>query len=504
MIKIWLISLFVFCSPPLSAYETEERQRILSYSPEAERFVEIHKSYRGYSYVLEEGKRISYLPESESKIDNSAVVRMFKKASFNNGKYRSFYTYRTYQNHAVVNENGNIIQLVLRVIPKENINHNELMDFISSLQNLEYLSIEFNNERIRELNLTKLEELKQIRLYDLDDGIISLPVNSDLEIFRLFSRKDVKINNIKNQKNLRASDLTGALLKFYDFENLNNLEVLDLSYSRDQIHDNDVIFNVSKLSKLRVLFLPTGMNIKSTGLKNLDNLKKLGLGANNNYSDNIIPKNVEHLYGGGKINRKIPNLSRNKKLKRLMLRNTSLKDLEGLSDLTDLEEVIIDESKLESLGGLKNLPSLKTLTIHYGNLKTIGNIHSLDSLEEMELEYHQFENLDGLKNLPSLKTLKIDGGTINKLERLEGVDKLRKLVLLNQNITKVENIDHFKNLKYVSYRGNPIEELDFKNIENLAYCKVDISETKFFDSMSDVDKKKLKNLHRKGNLNGRQ
>ncbi|MDP2574958.1 hypothetical protein Q8W40_22385 [Vibrio penaeicida] len=504
MLKKLLLITFILFSYPTIGYEEKDRQRIASESEEIRRFLEVYKGNTGYAYVFEEGVNFKYLADSKDSKDNSSVVRRFQKTSFNGGNYRIFYTHSTYRNHAVVNSQGNIVQLVVSVEPTRNWNHKDLIDFISSLKNLEYLSIRFNDEAVDKIDLSKNSELRQVNLNKLSSGTVILPKVSMLEVLNSYSKKDVLFENIMYQENVKAMGISGGAFDLSEISNLKKIENLYLSYAKHINSEIEVEISFSELVNLERLYIPSGTNISAINLVKLENLKVLGLGGNNSYAHLTIPRKVEYLSSGGKVNTNLPDLSKSKNLKTFISKKTSIKDLNGLSDLPYLEEVIIENSKLQSLNGLNNLPSLKTLTIHYGELKTIGDIHSLNALEEIELEYQQFEDLDGLKNLPSLKSLIIDGGTIKSLVKLEGIDSLEKLGVMNQEITKVENIDHFKNLKYVSYRGNPIEELDFKNIENLAYCKVDIYETKFYESMSDVDKKKLKNLHRKGNINGRQ
>ncbi|WP_224055292.1 leucine-rich repeat domain-containing protein [Vibrio penaeicida] len=460
MISKLLISIFIFYSFPLIAYEMTERKMILSYSSEAKSFVEIHDGYIGYSYVLEAGKRMNYLPESESIIDNSSVVRMFKRASFNGGKYINFYNYKKYKNHVVINENGHIIQLVLHILSNKQHSHRELMDFISSLKSLEYLSLEFNNSKIKELDLTTLKNLKQVRINKLSDGIISLPIESKLEVLDLYSEKEIKINNIKYQEYIKASSLVGAYMRLSDFEELNNLEVLDLFYSRDNTLDTEVIFNLSNLGKLESLYLPTEKNVKSIGLKGLVNLKKLSFGSDNDYSHTIIPENVEYVIAGGEINNSIPDFSKNNKLKKLILKNTSIKNLKGLSNLPKLEEIIIEHSKLETMDGLKNLPSLKKLTFYGGNLTEIG--------------------------------------------KMEGVENLEELVITRNKIKEVKNVNHLSSLTFLRLFNNQIDTLDFNEVKDLAYCGIGLLYNPIEKTMTKEDEEKLENLYEYGNINGKQ
>ncbi|MBD1558545.1 leucine-rich repeat domain-containing protein [Vibrio sp. S9_S30] len=505
MLKKLLLITFILFTFPTMGYEDQERQTIANSSEEAKKFIELYKGYKGYAYVFSEGLDVRYLPQSEGLIDDKGSVRRrFQQTSIRESQYKYFFRHNKYRNYAVVNSKGKITQLVLEVESRKSINHSRLIDFISNLNSLEYLSIRSGWESFKEVDLENNSKLKQVYFDKIKVEKIILPQNGLLEVIDFYTKKNVIFENLKYQRNLKAMNLIGGNIDLSEISVLDKMENLYISHTKHIKGVNNDDFVLSKLKNLERLYIPNSENIEIIGLEKLNKLKKLSLGQVVDYSGVVIPPSVEYLSSGGKLNTKLPDLSRSKNLKTFISKKTSITDLNGLSDLPYLEEVIIENSKLQSLNGLNNLPSLKTLTIHYGELKTIGDIHSLNALEEIELEYQQFENLDGLKNLPSLKSLIINGGTIKSLDKLEGIDNLEKLGIMNQEIRKVENIDHFKNLKYVSYRGNPIEELDFKNIESLAYCKVDISETKFYESMSDIDKTKLKNLHRKGNINGKQ
>ncbi|CCN69710.1 leucine-rich repeat domain-containing protein [Vibrio nigripulchritudo] len=460
MLKKLLLITFILFTFPTMGYEEKDRQRIASESEEIRRFLEVYKGNRGYAYVFEEGVNFKYLADSKSSKDNSSVVRRFQKASFNGGTYRIFYTHGTYRNHAVINSQGNIVQLVVSVEPTKNWNHKDLIGFISSLKNLEYLSIRFNDEAVDKIDLSKNNELRQVNLNKLSSGTVILPKVSMLEVLNSYSKKDIVFENIMYQENVKAMGISGGVFDLSEISNLKEIENLYLSYAKHIDSEAVVEISLSDLVNLERLYIPSGRNISAINLVKLKNLKILGLGGNNSYAHLTIPRNVEYLSSGGEINTKLPDLSRSKNLKTFISKKTSIKDLHGLSDLPHLEEVIIERSQLESMEGLRNLPSLKKLTINYGNL--------------------------------------------SKIDKLEGVDNLEELILTRNKIKEIKNVSHLSSLTFLRLFYNDIDSLDFNEVKDLAYCGIGLLYNPIENKLTDEDKKKLDNLYEYGNINGKQ
>ena len=112
----------------------------------------------------------------------------------------------------------------------------------------------------------------------------------------------------------------------------------------------------------------------------------------------------------------------------LNLRNkgiSSIDEIEGLTNLTDLTKLDLSDNHITEIKGLQNLTNLRFLYLSNNNITEIK----------------------GLDTLTNLMVLYLDKNQISEIEGLENLKKLNSLHLAYNNITEVKGIEHLKNLK---------------------------------------------------------
>ena len=259
-------------------------------------------------------------------------------------------------------------------------------------------------------NLSSLEELHLRSL-----GLTILPKN---------------FGNLKNLKALVSSDNN-----FNGFPEviteLKNLESLKFSQRFSKLPDS-----LPDLKKLKILHLNTQIFLNVLGERNIkltpipEVLGKL--------------ENIEDLDLGNTPIMDITPILSLKKLKKLNLQSTFLKNCNGFSNFLMLEELNLNRNYyLRNFDGLKGLP-IKKLDLSNNYMETIDFISSLESLETLDISYStHIKDFSPIYTHPAIKELNAENEIIKKWEQRA---EYSKLVTVDDIISQLEsdNLSQFE------------------------------------------------------------
>lgn len=178
---------------------------------------------------------------------------------------------------------------------------------------------------------------------------------------------------------------------------------------------------VSAFSNLSSLNLENNSLTSFSGLILLDKLKVLCLNHNRIEQlasdslgkDILCSLQVLHLAYNGISNLANLHLSRIPSLKALFLQGNEITRVEGLEQLRDLTELVLDRNKIKNIqeDSFYGLDNLKELHLEENRLRDLSNFTQLSSLERLYLglnritDYHQLEKLNPLHNLVELSII---------------------------------------------------------------------------------------------------
>ncbi|MCD5382888.1 hypothetical protein LR002_02085 [Candidatus Gracilibacteria bacterium] len=114
--------------------------------------------------------------------------------------------------------------------------------------------------------------------------------------------------------------------------------------------------------------------------KNFLNLKELDLSFNQ-------IKNTEGI-------EKIPS----RILGKLDLTKAGIEEIDGIGELTSLQELHLNFNKIKKVDGLENLKNLKYLGLARNQLTNIDKLSALNNLDTLKIEFNQVENIDKILN----------------------------------------------------------------------------------------------------------
>lgn len=369
-------------------------------------------------------------------------------------------------------------------------------DSFAGLISLEKLDLSFNNvwslPRHAFCHLTQLRILNVSKNHLLEMADLGLTRESDCQTLAL-EEIDASRNFLST---LRSSDLKSAVA---------NLKKLNLAGNRlTHIYD-DALYDMTWLQVLnladnKLAALPPVVFNKSQQLQELhlqnNSLTlvtpELFAGLSNlvllNLSHNAIDS---HLLSsdtfGGLLSLKVLDLSHNK-----------LSDLDPnlFSQMTSLEQLILDANQIHHLKSLPSLPKLRKLSLAGNGLQTIetlspfqnltsldlsGNLLThvqlnLDSLEEISLSHNKLAAIPDLTSCPRLKSVDLGENNISQIPDGVFAAQLQTLYALRLSGNQIEAVSNttfgnMSNLHMLNLAHNQLEAIPQGTLDGLSQLR---------------------------------
>ena len=140
-----------------------------------------------------------------------------------------------------------------------------------------------------------------------------------------------------------------------------------------------------------------------------------------------------------------------------------MRDLDGLSALTQLEELRIytsgsGVSLLEDLGGLRNMSDMKDLSLYVGSVKDFSPLSGMTKMTDLQLtgDFY-FTDLSFLSNMTELRELYINGSsesTLKDYTDLQDLTKLQTLHISASGMSSLKGLENMSELRDARLSGN--------------------------------------------------
>ncbi|WP_343184372.1 leucine-rich repeat domain-containing protein [Anoxynatronum sibiricum] len=143
-------------------------------------------------------------------------------------------------------------------------------------------------------------------------------------------------------------------------------------------------------------------------------------------------------------------------LKRLEIRGSQLSDLSPLSDLVRLETLVIANSQVSDLTPLKNLTRLKRLFLYQNQIESIQPLAGLQQLTILNLSNNRIVDLMPLANQQELLNLYLARNQVEDLRPLTTIPKLMGLDLRCNPAAENGQLQLLENLQWLDVRCTSI------------------------------------------------
>ncbi len=146
-------------------------------------------------------------------------------------------------------------------------------------------------------------------------------------------------------------------------------------------------------------------------------------------------------------------------------KNKGIQDVSGLEYMTNLENLTLEEVKLENIQFISKLRKLKSLSITYGELEDIGSLAELEHIEFLTLRNNKISDLSPLSQMKKIKMLDVNSNYIKDIKPLFTVTSLRDLTMANNQISNagLEGIHQLKDLKILEISNNGLSNVEHIN-----------------------------------------
>jgi len=127
-------------------------------------------------------------------------------------------------------------------------------------------------------------------------------------------------------------------------------------------------------------------------------------------------------------------------LKRLHLEKNSISNIEPLRQLTNLEELYLDNNDIRDINALENIISIENLSLSSNRIEDISDLKDLKNLEKLKLDSNDIMDIGPLAEINKLKYINLIGNKINNIDKLNKLVNLNSLYLENNLITSYSGI----------------------------------------------------------------
>ncbi|KAB2443334.1 NEAT domain-containing leucine-rich repeat protein [Bacillus luti] len=302
---------------------------------------------------------------------------------------------------------------------------------------------------------------------------------------KVFNRTDLN-TPITKEELLQVNDLflnTNEILDYSALKYMPNLKSLTVANAKIK----DPSFFTS-LKQLKHLALRANEIEDVTPIVKMDNLDSLDL--SNNKITNVAPltemKNVTSLFLAGNQIEDITPLAKMEQLDYLNVANNKISNVAPLSKLKNVTYLSLAGNQIEDIKPLYTLP-LKDLVLTRNKVKDLSGIDQLNQLQELWIGKNEIKDVTPLSKMTQLKVLNLPNNELKDITPLSSLVNLQKLDLEANYISDLTPASNLKKLVFLSFVANEIRDVrPVVELSKTAY--INVQNQKLFLEETEVNK----------------
>lgn len=190
----------------------------------------------------------------------------------------------------------------------------------------------------------------------------------------------------------------------------------------------------------------------------------------------------------------LPDLEKLPRLRRLSLAKTLVTDFSPLAGLHQLEELNLRESDFQDNELLAELRGLRILDLSHCPLDSLIGLRHAHHLRELYLEKSPVQDLAPLEKITALEVLDLRQSEVTDLTSIWENQHIRVLKLRNSRVTSFAVSPHWKRLEVLDLRGQQVDTSSLAKTNTLKQLDLsysDLPDFSFLNSLTAVSVLKL-------------
>ncbi|MEX0377595.1 S-layer homology domain-containing protein, partial [Bacillus sp. S4] len=197
-------------------------------------------------------------------------------------------------------------------------------------------------------------------------------------------------------------------------------------------------------------------------------------------------KNVTSLYLAGNQIEDITPLAKMEQLDYLNVANNKIMNVAPLSKLKNVTYLSLAGNQIEDIKPLYTLP-LKDLVLTRNKVKDLSGIDQLNQLQELWIGKNEIKDVTPLSKMTQLKVLNLPNNELKDITPLSSLVNLQKLDLEANYISDLTPVSNLKKLVFLSFVANEIRDVrPVVELSKTAY--INVQNQKVFLEETEVNK----------------
>lgn len=139
--------------------------------------------------------------------------------------------------------------------------------------------------------------------------------------------------------------------------------------------------------------------------------------------------------------------------------NNTIRNLEPLTGMENLQELYLKLNAVNSLDMLASLYNLQKLDISFNSVSSLTPLAQCAKLTWLDASNNTISSVNGIANLQLLTTLSLDYNSLSDISTLGGCIQLKELSFTNNNVSSISSLASLNSLEIIDFSYNNISAL---------------------------------------------
>ena len=149
-------------------------------------------------------------------------------------------------------------------------------------------------------------------------------------------------------------------------------------------------------------------------------------------------------------------LEQAKNLTYLDLSNNTIRNIDALMSMTELQQLHMAHNALTDLTAITGLKKLTTLDIPYNSVQTLVPVYNLTGLQELNLSNNQIVDVSNMDKLPALTHLDLSFNQVADVASIAACTNMVDLNISNNQLTDVTSLSTLVNMLNFNFSHNQV------------------------------------------------